>query len=386
MTQRSSPRRRRWLGAVFVAMVLAGCGSTVPPVTTPEAPTGPAATPTATAIETASSVPATPKPTIPPSIETPPPSSEPSPTETVGPVVQEQFGARAIAFVDRSHGIVVGGGGPAGTRGVVRITRNGGRTWSRTITLASGPLLAVAVAGPHQAWAVATCDAEAPAGCIAGIFRSGDGGVTGTRISATVIRSPSFVDVDHGWAIRETDDQRGGLDEDVLKTSDGGRTWARVANGCPARFGPPIAISFVDLRHGWIACNETYGAGAAAKGIAETVDGGRHWAARSGTSGDQGSLGSISWSDYVFALAMRPNGTGVWLGERGTTARTTDSGRRWSYGGPGDFDVDIASAASLPTDRTWFVVMWLANAQETALERSDDAGRHWRIVGRIGVP
>ena len=384
MTEGSSSRGRRWLGAVVVALVLAACGSPVPPVTTPEASTGPAASPTATA--TASSEATTPKPTIPPPTETSSPTIEPSPTDSPDPVVREQFGARAIAFVDASHGIVVGAGGPSGTRGVVRITRNGGRTWSRTITLASGPLVAVAVAGPHRAWTVAKCDSEAPAGCVSGIFRSDDGGASWARISSAVLRSPSFVDVDHGWAIRETDDPRGGLVEDVLRTVDGGRTWAPVKNGCPARFGPPIAVSFVDRLHGWLACNETYGAGGAAKGIAETVDGGRHWAARSGTSGDQGSLGSISWFDYVFALAMRPNGTGVWLGERGTTARTTDSGRRWSYGGPGDFDVDIASAASLPTGRTWFVVMWLADAQETALERSDDAGRHWRIVGRIGAP
>jgi len=385
MTQGSSLRGRRWLGAVFVALVLAGCGSTVPPVATPEAPTGPAATPTAT--ETASSVAATPKPTSPPPTETPAPTTEASPTESVDPVVQEQFGARAIAFLDRTHGMVVGAGGPSATRGVVRITRNGGRTWGRTITLPSGPLVAVAVARPHRAWTVASCDIEAPIGCVAGVFRSDDGGATWTRISSRVVYSLSFVDGAYGWAIDGTPGTAGGAPSGLMTTNDGGRTWKRQLAICPARFGGPAAVSFVDRQHGWVGCNYTFGAGGAVKGIVETADGGRHWTVRSGVSTGQGHVGSISWGDYLFAIAMRPNGTGMWLGERGTTARTVTSGRRWTDGQPSSFDGgDIAAAVAIPTDRTWFLVMWLANAQETALERSDDAGRHWTIVGRIGMP
>ena len=148
----------------------------------------------------------------------------------------------------------------------------------------------------------------------------------------------------------------------------------------------PVAVSFVDREHGWLGCNYTVGAGGAFKGIVETTDAGHHWTVRSGVSGDQGSVGSISWSDYLFALAMRPSGTGMWLGQRGTTARTSSSGKTWTYGPPGDFAADIAQGASLVTDRTWFLVMWLGDAQETALERSDDAGKHWSIVGRFGAP
>ena len=260
-----------------------------------------------------------------------------------------------------------------------------GITGEAKIALDSGPLVSVTVAAPDRAWAVASCGVEAPSDCIEGVFRSNDGGATWVLITSTVVVSPSFVDADHGWGILGNTEP-GSSPAKVAVTRDGGRTWTPERNGCPARFGGPVALSFVDREHGWLACNYTFGAGGAAKGIVETTDGGRHWTVRSGVSADQGSVGSIGWSDYLTTLAMRSNGTGMWFGPRGTTGRTSSSGKSWTYGPPGDFAADVAQGVSLATDRTWFLLMWLGDAQETALERSGDAGRHWSIVGRLGAP
>jgi hypothetical protein len=225
----------------------------------------------------------------------------PSPDDSSGLVLREQLGAAGIAFFDGSQGIVVGTGGPSEAQAVVRLTGDGGRTWGRTIKIDGGPFVAIAVAAPGRAWAFASCG-EAPPGCIEGTFRSVDRGATWTRISSLVAISASFVDADHGWAVRETGEPAGSGWTDIIRTTDGGRTWTPVRNPCPTKFGKPAAVAFVDRRVGWVGCNYTVGAGGAAKGIVETVDGGHHWTVRSGASTDQGSVGSIGWSDYLTAL------------------------------------------------------------------------------------
>jgi hypothetical protein len=372
-THERSRSGQKAIAVAVIVLLVVGCGSPI----RSESP----------ATAQPSTVATTPTPSDALSEAPPTPTVQATPSDSIGVVGREQLGAARIAFFDESHGLVVGAGGPSGTDGVVRSTSDGGRTWGPTIVLDSGPLVGVAVIGPQRAWAVASCDnIEAPADCVDGLFRSDDGGTTWTRISSTVATSPSFVDEDHGWAIQVTNQPTGDTDRGFLATTDGGRTWHAALTGCSGRFGATVAVSFVDRLHGWVGCDETYGAGGAAKGIAETIDGGHDWLVRSGTSGDLGSVGSIDWSDYLFALAMRPNGTGMWLGQRGMTARTSSFGKTWTSGPPGDPDSDIPSGASLPTDRTWFLVMWLANAQETVLERSDDAGKHWSIVGPFGAP
>lgn len=126
------------------------------------------------------------------------------------------------------------------------------------------------------------------------------------------------------------------------------------------------------------------GAGEAAKGVAETFDGGFTWRLRSRVTPFGPSIGTIEISDYILNLSMRPSGKGLAWEGRGGTIRSIDSGRTWQDIPPGGSDAGpIPVGAWAATDRDWFVVMWDGNLQATALWTSHDGGSTWQSVSAV---
>jgi photosystem II stability/assembly factor-like uncharacterized protein len=212
-----------------------------------------------------------------------------------------------------------------------------------------------------------------------------DSGASWAKVSDRQFNAISFVDPRHGWAVVS-----GGLDAGasraggVYRSSDGGRTWTQLKASPCATIGWPIGLSFVSAPHGWVACDGLKGAGEAAKGVAETFDGGITWGVRSRVTPTGSGIGSIPISDYLMNLSMRSSGPGIAWEGRGGTFRTTDAGRTWQPIPPGGTDAGpIPLGASTATDRDWFVVMWDGDLQATALWASHDGGSTWQSVSAV---
>jgi photosystem II stability/assembly factor-like uncharacterized protein len=311
----------------------------------------------------------------------PTPSGSPaaSPSTTVSaapstPTTPPTFGP--VTFLDPTHGLLGGGlpaeAGGAVTTGVLERTSDGGRTWTRT-AFDGSPVIALASDGPKTAWAATGC---VEGTCPSGILVSHDGGASWTPVSDRLVVGLTFVDDVHGWAVSPPDPSSHG---DVFATSDGGRTWTPLRPPCDV--GAAAAVSFASPMRGWVACGGEPGAGQQSKSILETDDAGQTWTVRSEANGR--AVGTLTSSDYVAGLAMRPSGTGLLWMTRGTTLRTTDAGRTWTAIPPGVFDVTLPHGGFALDDQRWWLIVWNGDVGRQALEASTDGGTTWDVLATL---
>jgi photosystem II stability/assembly factor-like uncharacterized protein len=289
----------------------------------------------------------------------------------------------SVAFFDAGHGLDVGAT-PAGLGAVWR-TADGGHTWSETDPASEG-LAFVTVAGTRDAWATVMCPNPSWSGETCSLIASSDGGATWHTISDQKLQSLSFVDPTHGWGVGPGGAEPGAAGGGLLSTTDGGRTWTVLPAAPCASIGWPVTVSFVSRLQGWVGCAGMGGAGEAAKGVAETTDGGRTWTMRAAAypPGMGKDVGSISLSDYLAGLSMQPSGVGLAWESRGGTLRTTDGGRSWTPTPPGGSDAGPVPAGGWTVTGTdWLVLLWDPNAQATVLYASHDGGGTWQTVSHV---
>ena len=315
-------------------------------------------------------------------------SPTPQPPAAVQPATPD-----AVAFLDAAHGIAVGGDA---TNAYAWRTADGGATWA-VAPLGAGAARALAVSG-QSAWTdLLVCPADAAPGnpaCTGSVERSNDGGATWTVVGHANLTSISFGDATHGFGVgfeppsTGAGTATGGFGTALYATSDGGATWAPLADSRPCGTFDPVSVSFVSASHGWVGCSSVIGAGSGLKGVMETTDGGRTWSWRARISypGGPKDIGSITSSDYLATIAMAADGSGLITGQRGSTIRTADGGRTWVSCPPGQFDAFTTSGAAILPGGPWYVVQsgWLnatLTTMESRLMRSADRGASWTQVG-----
>ncbi len=180
----------------------------------------------------------------------------------------------------------------------------------------------------------------------------------------------AFADHLHGWAV--------GHDELILRTQDGGATWA-VSHYAPERQQPLLGVSFADALHGLAV--------GAFSTVYSTADGGEHWqavefaptplarpAAAHGKKPDAMREDDEGINQpHLNAISRAADGAVYIAAEAGHLYRSADGGGHWA---------ELAS----PYNGSFFGVLPLEGSSLLAfglrghLYRSDDAGRSWRAL------
>ena len=184
------------------------------------------------------------------------------------------------------------------------------------------------------------------------IFRSTDNARTWQPADSTVhatLTGISFAPgqpAKEGWAV--------GHDAVIIKTRDGGRTWAKQYQG------ENLQDSFLDV----LALDAQRIVAVGAYGLfLASADGGQTWARRKLTTDDF----------HLNRLNRGPSGTLYLAGEHGTLLRSTDDGVSWnSIAAP----YDGSFYGILPLDRQQL----LAHGLRGHLYRSSDDGAKWELV------
>ncbi|HEY2370967.1 MAG TPA: hypothetical protein VGH82_00320 [Gaiellaceae bacterium] len=216
------------------------------------------------------------------------------------------YGYIVTAAIDPNHAQTIYASWNRGSFNLYKSTDRGD-SWHRVETQGSRPdtyaILAIDQAGTLYA----------TGGSHAGVLKSSDGGVTWTSAGLPGQTAWSLV-VDSGALYAST---LAGL----LRTSDGGAGWQPVGQGANVPSGTVI----VDPRN----ANTVYGIG---DGVVKSVDGGRTWAAA-----DNGLVSTL-----IPSLALAPGSSKIlYAGGYGGVFKSTDGGRTWRLeGGLGTSPVD----------------------------------------------
>ena len=138
-----------------------------------------------------------------------------------------------LRFVDERRGFALAFNEQATPRkGSVLGTDDGGVTWTERLVVGApagmpgpSPLRDLVAVDDRHAWVVITTGPCDPAGCVTELRATVDAGVTWStsyRPSGAVVGTAAFSDISRGWLTESLAVRNG---QDLLATSDGGRSW-----------------------------------------------------------------------------------------------------------------------------------------------------------------
>lgn len=260
-----------------------------------------------------------------------------------------------VHFVDERRGWA------AGSKGALLATEDGGATWQVKRRPTDDNLRDLHFADADNGWIV--CERNVYAIQATGeaqsyLMKTADGGRTWARVElpwkgqgATLLRV-IFAGRERGWVFGET-----GV---VFATADGGRTWQRQRVPVERLL---LGGTFLDERTGWLV-----GAGAT---LLHTQDGGETWGAGALlTKTTEGATARLYAASFIDARR------GWAVGARGAVYATTNGGRTWNA---------LAEAADADLyDVKFFDERegWAAGASGTLLH-TRDGGRTWRAAPEV---
>lgn len=249
--------------------------------------------------------------------------------------------------------------------GIVKST-DGGESWAPTGLTTPTMLFSVPVFASEQ---VSLRYAEERGRQMGTLERSEDGGRTYSPVLAEVsLPRLSFVSPTTGYlSARNTKQGPGAPYPDLLmKTTDGGRNWAKL----PAELPVHSLLSFADDQHGAAA-----GGGHPVRRLMVTGDGGQNWL-------------SLELPDLWVRSVSYTRGGHLWLavveeqGERrGLLLHSPDRGATWEafeVEGAGEFMVQVHFSS--PADGWLLARIADGPENEPVLARTRDGGKSWQQV------
>lgn len=209
---------------------------------------------------------------------------------------------RDIRFspADTNRGIIVGGGGTAANNYML-ITSNGGRTWTQTF-----------IGNPAtNSLRFLTGSLVIATGRGGQVIRSTDTGRTWTRVAQGLTGR----DMRKVFALNATTAMIVGDSGVILRTDDGGLTWRRQSAGTAAGFR---AVWMADANTAWVA-------GDSAR-VFFTTNGGQTWTRQSITGDDTTRIGDMQfvsrWTGYMVGGGPGSAPGALW--------RTFNGGQTWT--------------------------------------------------------
>jgi photosystem II stability/assembly factor-like uncharacterized protein len=140
---------------------------------------------------------------------------------------------------------------------------------------------------PDAAWVVRGLIAGGPGAAQSLVSHTVDGGQTWHAITLPVfgVAQITFVDAMHGWMLADVDTADGEQGVDIFRTTDGGLTWAKIANAADRLASLPLrgrktGLTFRDSAAGWAGLAGPIGPPPPAAGTSalfQTQDGGATW-------------------------------------------------------------------------------------------------------------
>jgi photosystem II stability/assembly factor-like uncharacterized protein len=218
---------------------------------------------------------------------------------------------------------------------------NKGVPWQRMTSGVSDGLLCVAFADANTGWA---------AGWSGKILKTTDGGNTwALQNSGTtgMHQSLFFLNATTGWAVGSSA---------ILRTTDGGSTWLKASGSYPWLY----SVFFVDVNTGWVA-----GMNGA---IYKTTNGGVNWTQQ--TSGVTNTLYSLSFIDA---------NTGWAVGSAGIVLKTTNGGATWTPQTSNTAN-DMESVTFVDANHGW------AAGDRATIIRTIDGGSTWTMKTELIWP
>lgn len=148
----------------------------------------------------------------------------------------------------------------------------------------------------------------------------------------------------------------------VVKTADGGKSWAPIAGGYSTLEIWAIAVD--------AAAPKTLYAASSQAGVSKSTDGGASW-----TIASEGLT-----SRTVFSLVMDPtNPANLLAGTRKGIHRTTDGGKSWKPVATASMSMEIKTIRFVPGTKRVYA------RDEDTVWKSDDAGATWAEMTRLEV-
>ncbi|HKO44542.1 MAG TPA: YCF48-related protein [Pyrinomonadaceae bacterium] len=173
--------------------------------------------------------------------------------------VSEQGSFGEVYFLNHDLGWVIGDGGR------LYKTLDGGRTWHRKKSGVSANLQKIQFVNPLDGWVTGVSGDASQRPRVFLITRNGgDSWVNLSSNPFPAIYAFSFVNEFEGWSIDENNN--------VLQTTDGGRTWSLQRKGGRENWND---VHFISNEQGWLAGD----------GILSTRDGGKTWTSQLASSG-----------------------------------------------------------------------------------------------------
>ncbi len=302
----------------------------------------------------------------------------PSAPRWEGQISATQTGLFSVKVLDANVAWACGGNGSATAPAVIRTT-DGGNNWTLvTGNLTGTDLYCIAAVDANRAW-VGTGNVGATPGKI---FATTNGGTTWTLQAYPVTQSPFidavwFIDANNGYAMGDPPGS-GNNRFIVVKTTDGGVTWAHTASeplGGTNEAGWNNSFSATDVNHLWFGTNLTK--------TWRSTDAGTTWASTpTGTTNsyavsfkdnsngmvghDTGLLqfssnGGVTWTSIsspattMTGLSFLSNTTSAWFSTGTNPYRTTNNGSSWTLQTLSPFTGSIQHMNFADTSSGWAV-------------------------------
>ena len=255
---------------------------------------------------------------------------------------------RALWFVDAEYGWAVG------DRGVIRHTRDGGRTWSEQEAGVRCALYDVFFLDRSRGWIVGGAVEPFTLRSSGVVLLTRDGGLNWQRApsqSLPMLRHVRLADGRRGWAAGCTSAM---YPSGVFRSEDGGLSWTPIPGDGP--------------HGGWTAADLAPVAGllAGPGGFSARIE--------------AGALGPSRWTDAELRRPAAIRALGLsracLVGDGGLVLQTQDAGATWNAPPPGVLEPDARQFdfAALAVHGS---NVWIAGSPGTLIFHSADAGRTW---------